>query len=305
MIKRRAGWGAVLAAAIAAWNGMAAPEVPAAFPKVTLAKGSIPYYASLMVDVATNQIAYVCFDGDVSNGYERLHFWIPNDAEYRTPKLFRYNSEAKRFGPISFRPKHDKDDIRIDWSFRWAPHGGNYTHFDYLTGQTRQVARGIYPRFFFDCSYQRRPRTAVRPADSLVDITIPGEIYASVWTNMPKALEPWHTLNYYMTTKQVRDKSHSLVRFTGFLRYGHHHPVEVRSLPREAACTLIVSPYLKAPVYSNDLNWAEAIGTGADVKLEYGWYDLDWNMVCPGLNVVARRDVWVRPSPFAITQFDD
>ena len=282
-----------------------ARERPAAFPKVPLVSGSIPYYAPVMVDVETNQIGYVLFDGNVSNGYDRLYFWIPDDSTYRTPKAFRMNSESKRFGPIDFKPRHDKDEIRIGWSFSWARHGGAYQHFDYLTGQTRKGTSAIYPVFYFHCDYQRQPRGGARPSPSLVDITIPGYMGASVWTNMPRALEPWHTLNYYMTTRLVREKDHTLVRFMGVLNYAHNHAVTVRALPRETVCTLVVSPYLERPVYSNDLTWAEAIGTGVDVKLEYRWYDLDWNISCPGLRAYPRRDIAVRASPFPITRFDD
>jgi hypothetical protein len=59
------------------------------------------------------------------------------------------------------------------------------------------------------------------------------------------------------------------------------------------------------PIYSNDVTWSEAIVKGIDVKLEYGWYDLSWNMDCPGLLVRPRLDQAVRATPYPITRFDD
>ncbi len=304
MRKRAMTVGVWLLTAALGWGAANALQRPAAFPRVALSPGSLPYFASVMVDVDTNQIAYLCFDGNVSNGYERLYFWIPDDSTYRTPKPFRLNSETKRFGPVTFKPKHDKDELKIDWSFSWAPSGGSYQQFDYLTGKTRKIARGIYPRFFFRVDYLRQPRGGPRPSPTLVDITIPGEISVSGWTNMAAALQPWHTLNYYMTTKLVRDKDHTLVHFAGILNYANN-PITVRAMPRETVCTLVVSPYLEQPIYSNDMTWAEAIGTGVDVKLEYRWYDLDWNITSPGLRIYPNRGVAVRSSPFPITRFDD
>jgi len=302
MTKRMMALGASLMSAVLVWG---APERPAAFPKVPLLPGSIPYYASVMVDVETNQIGYVMFDGNVSNGYERLYFWVPDAAAFRTPKVFRLNAETRRFGPVEFKSRHDRDEIRIGWSFSAGRGGGAYSHFDYLTGTTRKGTSVINPVFNFQCDYQRQPRSGARPSPSLVDITIPGNLGATAWTNMLKALEPWHTLNYYMTTRLVRDKNHALVRFSGVLNYAHNQAVTVRALPRETVCTLVVAPYQERPVYSNDMAWAEAIGAGVEVKLDYGWYDLEWNMTSPGLRVYPRRDVAVRVSPFPITRFNE
>lgn len=286
---------------------MAAPkkdtERPAAFPKVDLLPGSKPYFASVMLDVETNQVAYVMFDGNVSNGYERIYFWVPDDSNYRTPKAFRYNAETKRFGPVKFTPRHDKDEIKLNWWFSWGRHGGAYEHFNYLTGQTTKGTSAIYPRFFFHCDYYRQPRSGSR-GESLVDITIPGEIRASVWTNMPSALEPWHTLNFYMKVKLLRDKDATTANFSGLLNYGDHR-CEVRALPKETTCTLMVAPYMGKTVYSNDMPWADALIKGVSVKLDYGWYDLNWKLDCPGLRVYSRIDPYVRASPYPITRFDD
>jgi hypothetical protein len=222
---------------------------------------------------------------------------------YRTPKMFRYNAESKRFGPIKFSPRHDKDEIKLDWSFSWVrqdPH----TYFDYVSGQTRKSGTAAYPRFYFRCDYARQPRSGSR-GDSLVDITIPGEFSPSVWTNLPAPLQPWNTLNYYMGVKLLREKDATQARFEGVLSYAHHHRCEVRAMPRDAICTLVVAPYMGKPVYSNDLAWADAMVKGVVVKLDYGWYDLNWNLQCPGLKVAPRLDVYVRASPYPITRFDD
>jgi hypothetical protein len=293
----------ILPAILAFSAGPAVPERPKSFPKVDLASGSIPYYCPIMLDVETNQIGYVMFDGNVSNGYDRLYFWVPDDMNYRTPKVYKLNPETKRFGPIKFRPKHDKDDIDIEWSFTWNRQGA-YETMDYITGQMRKHGAATYPRFWFSCDYANKPRTAGSRTDARVDITIPGEVYASVWTNMPVALQPWHTLNYYMTVKLLREKDGTLGHFEGRLNYGDHRCV-VRTMPRETVCTLVVAPYMGKPVYSNDLTWAEALTTGVNLKLDYGWYDMNWNIVCHGLRVYPRLDPYVRANPFPISRFED
>ena len=279
-------------------------ERPKAFPKVDLLPGSIPYYAPVLLDTETNAVGYVLFDGNVSNGYERIYFWSPDDPSFRTPKMFRWNPEARRFGPAKFTPRHGKDDIKLDWWFGWGRRGGAYEHFDYITGTTRKGVGAVFPVFVFYCDYARQPRSGAR-GESLVDITISGELNASVWTNMPVAIQPWHTLNYYMGVKLVREKEAApLAHFDGRLNYGHSR-IEVRSLPRETVCSLVVAPYMGVPIYSNDVTWSEAIVKGIDVKLEYGWYDLSWNMDCPGLLVRPRLDQSVRATPYPITRFDD
>lgn len=297
------GWLAILALGGAARAADQAPERPAGFPRVELAPGSRPYYASVMLDMETNTIGYVCFDGNVSNGYERLYFWAPEDSVYRTPKAFRWNAETHRFGPVKFSPRHSKDDIKLDWSFGWSRAGGSFEHFDYVTGQTRKGGSAIFPRFHFYCDFARQPRSGSRN-ESLVDITMVGEIGASVWTNMPTPIQPWRLLNYYMGVKLVRTKEATVAHFDGRLNYGTGR-CEVRALPRDTVCTLIVAPYLGQPVYSNDMSWSEAVIKGVDVKLDYGWYDLSWNMTCPGLRVTSRLDAQVRPTPFPVTRFDD
>lgn len=277
---------------------------PKGFPKVDLQAGSVPYYASVMIDTETNTaVGYVLFDGNVSNGYERIYFWTPEDAAYRTPKVFRWNAETRRFGPVRFTPRADRDEIKLDWWFSWGRAGGAYEHFDYLTGTTRKGVSAIYPHFTFHCDYARQPRAGAR-GESLVDITMRGDVAASVWTNMAAPLQPWNNLNYYMGIKLLREKNDTLARFDGRVNYGHH-PCEVRSLPKETVCTLVVAPYLESPVYSNDVAWSEAILKGVEVRLPYGWYDLNWNIESPGLRIRPRLDVQVRLNPFPITRFED
>ncbi len=282
-----------------------APVRPQSFPKVALLPGSIPYYASVMLDVQTNQIGYILFDGNVANGYERLYFWVPDDMNFRTPKIYKLNEETKRFGPIKFRPRHDQDDIDIVWSFGWSRAGGAYEHFDYQTGQTRKGTTTVYPQFWFYCDYACKPRSAGARNDAQVDLTIPGPIGAHVWTNMPAALQPWHTLNYYMTVKLVREKDATQARFAGQLYYGSGHRCVVRTMPRETVCTLTVAPYLGQMSYSNDLTWTQALIEGVNLKLDYGWYDMNWNIVCHGLRVYPRLDAAVRANPFPVSRFDD
>jgi hypothetical protein len=302
MLKRMiAGVGLVLALVLA--GGAQGQERPKSFPKVDLLPGSMPYYAPVMLDTETNTTGYVLFDGNVSNGYERVYFWSPDDPAYRTPKMFRFNAETRRFGPVRFTPKHGKDDIKLDWWFSWGRHGGAYEHFDYLTGQTRKGVSAVYPRFTFFCDYARQPRSGAR-GESLVDITMSGEINASVWTNMPAALQPWHTLNFYMGVKLLREKDGTQAHFDGRLNYGNSR-CEVRSLPRDTVCTLVVAPYMGQPVLSNDLTWSEALVKGVNTKLDYGWYDLSWNMTCPGLRVRPRLDPAVRASPYPISRYED
>ncbi len=292
----------ILPAILAFGADKATTERPQSFPKVATASGCVPYFAAIMLDVQTNQIGYVMFDGNVDDGYNRLWFWVPDDMNYRTPKMYRVNAESKTFGPIKFRPKHDQDDIDIVWSFRWYKQGP-YEHFDYVTGQTIKMAAN-YPRFWFSVDYACKPRSAGARTDARVDITIPGEISASVWTNMPAPLQPWHTLNYYMTVKLLREKDNTLGHFDGRLCYGDQLCV-VRTMPRETTCTLVVAPYMGTPVYSNSLTWSEALVTGVDLKLDYGWYDMYWNIVCHGLNVYPRLDAHVRINPFPISRFED
>ena len=294
----------LFSAGIASAAPCSAGDRPEAFPRVELAPGSVPYYAPVCVDVDTNEIAYLLFDGNVSNGYNRLYFWIPGHPEYRTPVAIRWNAETRRFGPLTFQPRHPQDEIRIGWSFTWGRHGGAFEHYDYLTGQTRKGTQPLVPTFGFQCDYFRRPRGGARPADSMVDMTMWGNLYASLWTNMPSPLQPWTALNYYKTIQIVREKGEVAALFRGRLNYGDNL-CEVRALPRETTCTLVISPYMRPPIYSNDVSWAEAFQQGIRVPLEYGWYDLYWTITSPGLLVKPRLDVAVRRSPFPVPKVDE
>lgn len=292
----------LLGAGLAAAALQAAPERPKAFPKVPLLPDSAPRLSAVMVDVQTNQIAYVMFDGNVKTGYERLYFWIPGESKYDPPASYRVQ-EQNKFQPIKFSERTRDGEVSIAWTFGWGRRGGKYTHFNYLTGQTVTGESEVYPVFTFLCDYVSEPRSgSTKPSESKVDLGIYGEMNAAAWTNLPAPYQPWNQLNYYMAMKPFPEKEQGRVHFIGRLNYGNWQ-TQVRAVPSGTRIGLVVSEYMGKPVYSNSLTSAEAFTTGIEAILPYGWYDLAWDMDVPGLKIRPRLDVHVRLNPYPVTPY--
>ena len=296
----RYGWARIAAAV--AFLAAVAQAATIAFPSVPLAAGSEPRCAALRIDPFANRNAYVLFDGNVKDGYGRMYIWSPDEPRYATPQAVAV-AEQNRFPALTFQSAVEREAAVVSWQIVWQKakggEGGNY--FDYVTGKTveRERREFDYVNFYFQTDYARGPKEEAvnaKPAWPL-DVTMRGDLGTpGSPTNLPPSLAPWEHLNYYMAVKPYYgEKSKAGLAFVGKLNYGGQECV-VRSLPKDTEVRLVVAPYLEAPIRSNALTRAEALGAeGTKVDLPYGWYDLGWEFNCPGLAVQPRLDVVLRP----------
>jgi hypothetical protein len=307
-MKQRVLLAALCAGVLAQAIALAAWERPDTYPEVTLTTKSEPRYSSVYLDTKTNQVAYLCFDGNVEKGYAKMFVWIPGERKYDPPKAIRSNNEKQfsKFG-IDTTTVTDNDEINISWGMRWRIHSGKHRWFDYSKGVMVEKDVGNYPQFVFNTDFERTPRKRIRRSatqSAKLDIGIPGYLNTSpAWTNCPPPIAPWNKLNFYMTSKIEQDRAKSQVRFTGRLTYYYWWNCEVRSVAPDTEIDLVVSPYLEDPVYSNKLNAAEIFGPGVVVELQPGWYDCEWDIRNTGMKVRNRRD-WLKNmySPFPVPQ---
>lgn len=289
---------------------VAAEEVPEEFPEVALSAGSKPRYTALALDEEIDQVAYVLFDGNVTDGYRKIYVWIPGDPKYKNPVAIRTTAEGNNFPPFertqSVKDK-DKDKASISWRLAWRTRrsGGKRTRVDYATGKTttttsKVVTYAVFP-FTVDYAYGRHTGLARGSSKAPLDISIHGELRVSdTWEELPKALAPWKKVYFNMTRTAQYEKEKGRLLFKGRLLHSHHRPCTVRSLPEDTEIILSINPYLEAPVYSNMLSVAEAFADGVGVELPYGWYRYRWSFKCNGLKVSPsyyRQHYW--PIPFS------
>jgi len=309
---KRAMYLVMCVAGLIPFPGRAAPKRPDKYPEVILDAKSEARYTAVALDTTGSQAAYLLFDGNVNKGYDRVYVWIPGDPKYDKP-LSKKSGEQKQFSPFGINTKSDKtkEDVTINWQMAWYIHGGRHDYWDYKVGKMVKRDVGKYPRFPFNVHVLRKPsRAMAKPGTESVDIVIPGEIPTSTtWTNCPAPLAPWNKLRFDITTKRekAKEQDKGRFRFLGRLLYWHWRECTVRSMPPETDITLMVSPYLEPPIYSNKLTAVDMFHKGITLEFPYGWYDVDWSIKCSGLKVRTRKE-WRRkmysPYPFSRTGGD-
>ena len=295
--------------ALVAWTiagpALAAPAAaakPDRFPAVPLSPLSEPRYSVVMLDTWTTRVAYVMFDGSLSNGYRRMYLWAPEDPRFTTPKAYSAD-EAGNFGPIETVTSSSNREASVGWTLGWRRAGGSTIGtYDYMTGKSGKRDIPFYSVFPFtaDYTYGAKPLSSGKP---LVDLGIAGGLYvSSAWTNLPVAQAPWWHLGYYMSSSNLEVKGKSALRLTSVL--GHYTPYygwrncTIRALPKTAVISLSVTEYMGPVVYTNTLTLAEAFGAGVTVEMPYGWYDIVWDFDCEGMGVRPRLDANVRMNPY-------
>lgn len=273
------------------------PERPEKFPDVPLGAKSVPRYASVALDTEGTEVAYVLFDGNVEDGYDKMFVWVPDDDRYGKPKSIKSDDE-KIYPPFGIKSSTSraltKEEVTIAWSMRWYIHSGRHRVRNYRTGEMEERDVGNYPVFHFNVDFERKPpRMGIAAQEDSVniDLGIRGYLKTSMtWTNCPNPVLPWKELDFYVTPEPAYERGKSFLRFKGRLSYYYWWPCRIGQISDQTEITLTVSPYLEDPVYSDKVNAADLFGEGVLVELPYGWYDCSWDIKDVGLKVVPRDD---------------
>jgi hypothetical protein len=339
-MKRIAFYLAICAGMLSGLLAVAAPvQRPDRFPEVSLQPKAVPLYLALAADPWTNRVAYILFDGNFKVGYKRYYVWIPGDVKYGTPFVIQGQAAAPgktpsapgekvtsvTFAPLKLTAEQGAAESSMAWTLTWMNRGGEHSWYNYANGKMDTYKVPDYSRVDFSLVYGYGPRgystlSAVVP----LDMTINGSAPASEsWTNMvtylpwnqfsytwvvPEMWPPWNSMHFYMTTKQINEKTKCRVRFDpklGLDSCQHWmEPITVRTIPRDWSVLLVVSPYMGQPIYSNTVPASQCFKDGIEVDMPYGWYDLYWSMSCQGFAAPSLLDaqqygVITSPMPFA------
>ena len=281
----------------------------ATFPDVPLVADSVPRFATLALDETGEHAAYILFDGNVENQYQRAYVWIPNHARYGRPVALS-RGEGDLFPPLTI-PVPDAPNVETTWQLHtWNErHGGHgeHTRHDYLTGGTVTVAARearMVPRFDFRVRYRHAGRYArsLASASDALDVMIEGRLSTgNSWNERPEPEPPWHNLylRFSVDEERLEDERHK-GRLIFQLQVGHHRHhfsrVRFNHVPDSARIQFDVSPYLEDPVFSESLPPARLLAGGFPVTLPYGWYEYRAELTVDGLTVTRHtRSVF----PFA------
>ena len=98
-------------------GGAGYPAKPDKFHDVPLAPGSKPHYACIAMDARSNDVAYLLFDGNPKDGYQRLYIWTPrNTQKYPKPApLTLTEKEQNRYSPFSFSATDGGETVSMNW----------------------------------------------------------------------------------------------------------------------------------------------------------------------------------------------
>lgn len=320
MIHRRfTGWTGKLVALclLMGFADVATAEKPDAFPAVDLIAGSEPVYATIAIDPWDDErLAYLLFDGNIDQEYLRVYVWIPGSREFDPPVARRANRE-REFPTLEFRANSPGAgltggrDALMRWDLRYRVRSSG-SYFDYARGVMveREVTR--HPYFEYSLGYGTAPRdgttrTLTRMPLSLL---IPGEFRpVRDWADVRSPSRPWTELDFYMQRIAQREGRRAVVRFRARLQHRSHprhvwRDVTVVSLPPEGKCTLTISPYMQEPIFSEIIPFDVAFGDGHPVDLPFGWYQYDWQLDVPLLEVRPRDDHRVTINPQPLGPFD-
>lgn len=291
----------IVVLALAAVAADAAPRyrvssaVPKKFPDVPLMPGSKPRYTVLGVNPWTNAAAFVMFDGNLSNGYKRAYVWIPEDPDFDKPVALNVD-DTRRFAPFSVSATNGSDAATISWTLSWGTNttgggGGTRTEVDYITGKSRTVTVAAQPIshsviFGFALNYRYGPAATVLPAGSKapLELVISSTLGAPAsWSNVTGAAHaPWNQLTLAMAAKRAPEKSGIKMNLAGQLLYGGGNSCRIVSLPPESTLTLMVSPYMDPPVYSNTVPGIEGM-RNTEIFIPYGWHTMRYALRAPGI----------------------
>jgi hypothetical protein len=255
-------------------------DIPDHFPKVPLAQHSQPRYVAIDLDSIKSQVAYLLFDGDVTNGYDRVFVWSPGHEKFgKKPIAFRHEEETKAYTAITTESVEGKIGAETKWSIRYTPetHGSSYR--DYKTGKMVQNASVLVPCFYFSLDLKRGPaRHSERKGGKYpLDITIGGRLYvADEWEKMLPTEAPWTKVYCSLSREPNYDKRRGFLRCKAHLQYWHDrwntYPCTVRSLPDDTRVHIEVAPYLEKPIYEKDLKEDDIFMKPIDIDVPYGWY---------------------------------
>jgi hypothetical protein len=176
---------------------------PTNYPTVPLAAGSDPRFASVSIDAWSNHIAYLLFDGNLKDGYNRMYVWSPTYPRFTRPVALT-TTEGTKYSPVIINQTNSDEAVTIHWQFNWGRRS-SHDYFDYLTGKLITVPKSevvTYPVFAFAVQYSRGPRALPgrTPTPPPLDVQVPAaELYvAPTMTNMYPTVIPWYQLNFYM-----------------------------------------------------------------------------------------------------------
>lgn len=297
--------------------GVARADRPAAFPTVDLIQGSQPVFAAIGINPwDTDQIAYLLFDGNVSQKYLRFYIWVPGSREFNPPVARRANREME-FPTVEFRADSPGAGLRggqtavMRWDFRYRERSSG-SYFDYARGVMVERERTTRPFFEFTLGYGTGPRDGTTRALARMPLSliIPGEFSTiSEWSELRTINRPWNDLDFYMHRQAQREGRRAVVRFVARMQHRSHprntwRDVTVVNLPSEAKINLVIRPYMQEPIFSEAIPFDIAFGDGQPVDLPFGWYEYEWGIDSPDIQVRARDDHRIHINPQPLGPFD-
>jgi hypothetical protein len=255
-------------------------DIPEEFPQVNLSGKSQPRYVAIDLDSLKTQAAYLLFDGDVTNGYERMYIWSPGHPKFgKKPMVYRIEKETQSYTSITTESEVGKIGAETKWTIKYQPemHGHSYT--DYKTGKLIQQAATLVPCFYFEVDLKRGPARRIERKGGKypLDVGIKGRLYVTdKWENMLPTEAPWTKVYCSISRVPNYDKRRSFLRCQGHLQYHHDRwnsfPCTVRALPDDTRVHLEIAPYLEKPIYERNLRDEEIFIKPADIDVPHGWY---------------------------------
>ncbi len=275
---------------------------PKAYPDVALSAGSQPRYGAVAMDAWKSKVAYLLFDGNVSNGYARVYVWIPGDAKYGRPVAFG-SPGGSRFGPFQVQVENEGEISRVAWILAAQKHaqtGGTHTHFDYATGKATTVTRQAWERVNFSGTAnlaRGEKMDMVGQSEFPLDITVGGGLQVfGEWKDVGAPYAAWEHLNYRVGGRpEAGPEEKGRLVLTGVLN------AKVRSLPEEAVVEVKVQPYLEDPIVTATYG-VDELARGIPVSAPYGWYTISWKLDCEWLTGRLTGTTGVFPLSKAVSQ---
>lgn len=291
-----------------------APAAPQAFPAAPLAAGSRPMYATFRADPWNQHVVYLMFDGEVTNGYNRLYVWIPDHAQYDRPQPLIAGANGV-FPPIQFDASEGNERAHVAYRFQFSARPRTLppqpsrdatparttssTVFDYETGTSRTVTRTIpaqpaqeaqpgrswlEPAFAFTMNYTR-DRQPFGGANRLA-LSVAGDISpVGKFEELRGATAPWNGIRYNLSIARIRDgdPQEVILRATGGVTYGEHARCTIETIPKGFMDVAVsVLPYLcdvhasAEPAYRQTHNGFDILSNGLEFGVPFGWQRTAW-----------------------------
>lgn len=272
---------------------------PDAFPSVTLAGESIPRFAIFRADPWGKNNIYLLFDGEVTNGYNRMYVWVPEHRQFDRPTAMTANADGW-FPEMRFEETHDGQRSEVTYRFRFTRqtqrHGGparsasTRTEFDYLTGQTRTISVPARPAtpvrivmtpvFSMTCNFMR-DRSPLGGPNRLA-VSLSGHIGSvAKFEDLKGASAPWQNVRFNAAIQrdQHTNPHEAILSIRGSVNYGGHGRCVIQALPTGFMdVTVDVNPYMKQPLFSRVLDGMDLIRDGGEANVPFGWYTASWRV---------------------------